>query len=119
MDFNAAPATLEVIAKISRFIAQDLLPLEREFLLHGYGAVKRELEEKRSAVKKLGLWAPCHARERGGMGLDLVAYGLVCEALGQTPLAHYVFGCQAPDAGNIELLEMFGSEAQKQRWAGP
>jgi len=53
------------------------------------------------------------------MGLDLVDLGLVSEALGRTPLGHFVFGCHAPDAGNVEILHLYGTHEQKQRWLGP
>src|SRR5262249_4591496 len=46
-------------------------------------------------------------------------HGLVSEALGQSPLGHYVFGCQAPDAGNIEVLHKYGNDEQKKKWLLP
>jgi len=70
-------------------------------------------------VKRMELWAPNHPREYGGMGLDLVDHGFVSEALGRTPLGHYVFGCQAPDAGNIEILYLYGTDQQKERYLRP
>jgi alkylation response protein AidB-like acyl-CoA dehydrogenase len=53
------------------------------------------------------------------MGLDLVEHGLVSEALGRSPLGHYVFNCQAPDAGNIEILHKYGNNEQKERYLRP
>jgi alkylation response protein AidB-like acyl-CoA dehydrogenase len=53
------------------------------------------------------------------MGLTLVEHGYVSEALGRSPLGHYVFGCQAPDAGNIEILHMFGTKEQQETWLEP
>lgn len=53
------------------------------------------------------------------MGLDLVEHGLVSEELGRTPLGHYVFNCQAPDAGNIEILHKYGTPEQKERYLRP
>ena len=47
------------------------------------------------------------------MGLSLLEFALVGEELGRSPLGHYVFNCQAPDAGNMELLREFGTEDQK------
>jgi alkylation response protein AidB-like acyl-CoA dehydrogenase len=70
-------------------------------------------------VKQMELWAPNHPKEYGGMGLDLVEHGLVSEALGRTPLGHYIFGCQAPDAGNIEILHKYGTPEQKEKYLGP
>src|SRR5581483_7112903 len=49
----------------------------------------------------------------------LVDFGLVSERLGQSPLGHFVFGCQAPDAGNIEILHRYGTAEQKRRYLGP
>jgi alkylation response protein AidB-like acyl-CoA dehydrogenase len=46
----------------------------------------------------------------------MVDHGLVSEALGRTPTGHYVFGCQAPDAGNIEILHLYGTEEQKKKY---
>ncbi len=70
-------------------------------------------------VKEAGLWAPNLPEELGGMGLGLVDLGLLSEALGRSPLGHFVFGCQAPDAGNMEILHRYGSEEQKQTYLAP
>ena len=53
------------------------------------------------------------------MGLSLLEFALVGEELGRSPLGHYAFNCQAPDAGNMELLREFGTEAQQDRWLMP
>jgi alkylation response protein AidB-like acyl-CoA dehydrogenase len=53
------------------------------------------------------------------MGLDLVGLGLVSEALGGTPLGHFVFGCHAPDAGNVEILHLYGTPEQKETYLEP
>ena len=53
------------------------------------------------------------------MGLSLMEHALVSEVLGQSPLGHYVFGCQAPDAGNIEILHLYGTPAQKEKYLKP
>jgi alkylation response protein AidB-like acyl-CoA dehydrogenase len=89
--------------------AQEFLPIVSEF-------VESQLQ---NAVKEKGLWAPQLPTELGGMGLNLVEHGLMSEALGHSAIGHFVFGCQAPDAGNMEILHMFGSDAQKEQWLGP
>jgi alkylation response protein AidB-like acyl-CoA dehydrogenase len=53
------------------------------------------------------------------MGLSLEEHGLVSEVLGRSFLGHYAFNCQAPDAGNMEILMRYGSDAQKQEWLAP
>ncbi len=70
-------------------------------------------------VKKMELWAPNFPTECGGMGLSLVEHGLVSEALGRSPLGHYVFWCQAPDAGNVEILHLHGNQQQKKQYLNP
>jgi len=90
--------------------------MEQDFLSKPLKTLLPEIERKREMVKRMELWAPNHPEEYGGMGLDLVEHALVSEALGRSPLGHYVFGCQAPDAGNIEILNMFGTKEQKEKY---
>ncbi|MEM9694187.1 MAG: acyl-CoA dehydrogenase family protein, partial [Myxococcota bacterium] len=77
------------------------------------------LGEIRDKVKRKGMWLPQAPPELGGMGLSVLEHGLLSEVLGRTPFGHYAFGCQAPDAGNLEILHDHGSDAQKERWLGP
>ena len=72
-----------------------------------------------SKGEALGLWAPQIPRSHGGLGLNCVEYALVGEELGKSPLGHYVVNGQAPDAGNMEILREFGTEAQQERWLAP
>jgi alkylation response protein AidB-like acyl-CoA dehydrogenase len=65
------------------------------------------------------LWAPQHHKEYGGMGLDLMEFALVSESLGRSPLGHYIFGAHAPDAGNIEILHLYGTDEQKEKYLLP
>ena len=119
MDFELSEKIETVLGMIDEFMREEVLPLERLFLAEPFGALLPKIEEKRRAVKQMGLWAPNHPEEHGGMGLGLVDHGLVSEALGISPLGHYIFGCHAPDAGNIEILHLHGTAAQKERWLGP
>ncbi len=116
MDFSQPPSLQALLDKISQFVESELFPLERTFLLEGFNAVMPGLAAARERVKELGLWAPNHPTEHGGMGLDLMQHAAISKELGRSPLGHYAFGCQAPDAGNIELLHQFGSPEQKERW---
>jgi alkylation response protein AidB-like acyl-CoA dehydrogenase len=67
----------------------------------------------------MGLWAPNHPVEYGGLGLTMVEHGLLSEALGRSPLGHLVFGAQAPDAGNVEILHAYGTPEQHERFLRP
>jgi acyl-CoA dehydrogenase len=119
MDFAVTPDTHALVKKMRDFLAAEIVPVEKELADKGFFAVEPRLNELRARVKKLGMWAPQVPRDVGGMGLPLMDHALVSEALGRSPLGHYVFGAQAPDAGNIEVLHKFGSDEQKQRWLLP
>jgi alkylation response protein AidB-like acyl-CoA dehydrogenase/aminoglycoside phosphotransferase (APT) family kinase protein len=108
-----------VLGRVQRFVETELIPREAAFAGRGFYAIEPELERLRESVRALGLWAPQVPREWGGMGLSLLEHARVSEILGRTPLGHYVFGCQAPDAGNLEILERHGTEAQKERYLRP
>ncbi len=119
MDFEPGERSRAILETVGHFVADEIVPLEPDFLSRPFSELLPALEEKRSAVRELGLWAPGHPTELGGMGLDLVDLGLVSEAVGRSPLGHYVFGMHAPDAGNVEVLHRYGSDDQKTRWLEP
>lgn len=119
MDFSVSEEMQYLLANIDAFVKRELYPIEPAFIAKGFRAVEPELKAARQKVKDLGLWAPQVPRELGGMGLTLLEHGMVSEALGKSPIGHYVFGCQAPDAGNIEIIHKFGSEAQKREYLDP
>ncbi len=119
MDFSVSEETRARLERIDAFVDEELVPLEPALLGGPFRELLPRLEELRERVREMGLWAPCHPREYGGMGLGLVEFGLVSEALGRSPLGHYVFGCHAPDAGTAEVLHRRGSEEQKRRWLAP
>ena len=119
MDFAISEKMKTVLGMIDEFVDKELIPLEHEFLSADFREMLPLLEEKRRMVKQMELWGPNHPMEFGGMGLTMVDHGLVSEALGRTPLGHYVFGCQAPDAGNIEILHLHGTKEQKEQYLKP
>ncbi|HNR87576.1 MAG TPA: acyl-CoA dehydrogenase family protein [Spirochaetota bacterium] len=119
MDFGISEKMQAVLGMINEFVDRELIPLEREFLVNEFRDMLPVLEQKRAMVKKMELWGPNHPTELGGMGLSMLEHGLVSEALGRSPLGHYVFGCQAPDAGNIEILHQHGTEEQKDAYLAP
>ena len=119
MDFSLSPELTARLGRARAFVDAHVTPLERRLAEDGFFAVEPALAELRGRVKAEGLWAPQLPRELGGMGLSLVEHGLMSEALGRSPLGHYVFGCQAPDAGNLEILHLFGTDEQKRRWLEP
>lgn len=119
MDFDPPVSVRPLLQKIEKFVAEVLLPKEAEVMEKGFVASTALLDDLRAQVKAAGMWAPSLPKEVGGLGLSLVEHGLVSERLGRTPLGHYVFGCQAPDAGNLEILHKYGTAEQKAKWLEP
>jgi alkylation response protein AidB-like acyl-CoA dehydrogenase len=75
--------------------------------------------ELQAEVKAAGLWAPHVPPEAGGTGTGFLDYAYLNEQIGRTVWGQLVFGCQAPDAGNAEILHLFGTDEQKERWLLP
>lgn len=119
MDFSISEKMKALLPRFAEFVKNDVLPLEQDFLQKGFSAVLPSLKEKRGKVRQLGLWAPQVPVKYGGMGLSLLEYGLVSEVLGQSPLGHFAFNCQAPDPGNMEILMRYGNEEQKEKYFLP
>ena len=119
MDFSIPPTTEALLAKIREFMEREVYPLEREARGKGFRALIPRLEEVRGGAREMGLWAPQVPTEYGGLGLGFMEHALVCEELGRSPYGMYVVNAQAPDAGNMEILNEFGTEAQKERWLRP
>jgi acyl-CoA dehydrogenase len=119
MDFSLSPNTLALLDNAKKLVETRLYPNEARWLSQGFFASEPELKQLRLEVKKLGLWAPQMSKESGGAGLSLVDHGLLSEVLGRSPFGHYVFGCQAPDAGNMELIHKYGTTEQKQTYLHP
>lgn len=119
MDFDPPESVRPILAAIRQLIDEQVIPVEREVLERGFAESDATLRELRAKVKAAGLWGPQIPRELGGLGLGLVEHGLVSEQLGRSPLGHYVFGAQAPDAGNLEVLHKYGTHEQHQRYLEP
>ncbi len=108
-----------ILPQIRSFVAEEIIPLEKDYLHGTFRALEPRLHALRSKVKEKGLWTPHLPESDGGLGLTLTEFGIVSEELGRSPLGHYVFNCQAPDIGNMELLHQFATEAQKHTFLEP
>ncbi len=121
-DFETEPEFQEKLDWIDRFIDEEVEPLTQLGL--GLAGPKSKTYQKairplQAKVKKNGLWA-CHlGPELGGQGYGQVKLALMNERLGRVGLAPVVFGCQAPDTGNAEIIAHYGSEAQKKKYLWP
>jgi acyl-CoA dehydrogenase len=119
MDFDVSPQIRDLAATVRRFVDEEILPVERLVLERGFGAAAPEIARLRSRLREEGLLAPHMPKAWGGVGLSLLEFAPVGEALGRSVIGHYAFNAQAPDAGNMELLLHHGTPEQKERWLRP
>jgi alkylation response protein AidB-like acyl-CoA dehydrogenase len=119
MDFSESPRVSSILKLIRDFMDKEIYPLEGALLHQGFKAMLPELEKKRERARQTGLWAAHVPEEYGGGGLSLTEFAHMSEELGRSPLGHYVFNCQAPDVGNMEILMDFGSPEQQELFLAP
>jgi acyl-CoA dehydrogenase len=109
---------LELRAAYRAFIDEHIVPVE-QILQREDDAADELLVQLRRRAKTEGMWAPHLPPDAGGTGRGFLAYAHLNEEIGRVSWAQYVFNCQAPDAGNGEILHQFGTDAQKERWLKP
>ena len=119
MDFSIPAPTLALLDRVRAFMDEHVYPVEAGLLALGFPAVEPRLAELRKHARATGLWLPQMPAALGGLGLSLQDHGLVSELLGQCPFGHYIFNCQAPDAGNMEILHKYATPEQQQRFLDP
>jgi acyl-CoA dehydrogenase len=120
-DFSTEPAFERQLVWMRQFVRDEIFPLETLSLT--YDAMLEAVKPLQDEVRERGLWASHLPPELGGGGFGQVKLGLMHEVLGQTPYGPVVFGNNAPDSGNAELLaigiEASGREDQRERWLLP
>jgi len=119
MNFAVSEKMQDILTRVREFMEKEVYPLEPLFVNRDFQDMVPELEGRRRMVREMGLYAPQAPKEIGGAGLSLTEFALMAEELGKSPLGYYIFGCQAPDAGNIEILHGYGSDEQKETYLLP
>ena len=119
MDFGVSEKMRTILEMVGSFMDDEVIPLEGEFLHGTPETVAVGVADLQDKVRQMGLWASNHPVEFGGLGLSMLEHGLLSEALGRSPLGHTVFGVQAPDAGNVEILHAHATDEQRERFLRP
>jgi acyl-CoA dehydrogenase len=116
-DFSTEPEFQEKLDWMREFVREEIYPLEvLDIDWRQFREIAKPLQEK---VKEKGLWAAYLDPELGGQGYGQVKLGLMHEILGASELAPAIFGNQAPDSGNAQLIAIEGTPEQKERWMQP
>ena len=125
IDFSVEPEFQEKLDWMEQFVREECETMDLLFPEQGaqfdpdYAAAKRHLKPLQERVKAQGLWA-CHlGAHLGGPGYGQVKLALMNEIIGRSSWAPVVFGTAAPDTGNAEILALFGTPEQKQKYLGP
>jgi acyl-CoA dehydrogenase len=127
MNFDYTPKVQELRHKLSIFFDENIYPNERAFndevaanRAKGNAWVPTELIEMlKNQARDAGLWNLFLPASERGAGLSNLEYAPLCEIMGRVPWAPEVFNCGAPDTGNMETIERYGSDQQKLQWLEP
>jgi acyl-CoA dehydrogenase len=125
VDFTPSPRVEQLKERITEFLDEHLYPVELETLRALDEEVRpgvpypEILVEIREQAKSEGLWNLFLPGEELGGGLTNWEYGMLCEIMGRSLVAPFVFNCSAPDTGNIEILVDHGTEEQRETWLRP
>jgi alkylation response protein AidB-like acyl-CoA dehydrogenase len=108
-----------LIPLYTRFLQEEIYPVELSIIANPFKHSLPLLKSLRAKAKERKLWAPHLPAHDGGLGLTLSEFAHISEVLGTSPLGHYVFNCNAPDIGNMELMHQFASAELKQKYLKP
>jgi acyl-CoA dehydrogenase len=114
--------------KVARMVRDEIIPLDEEFLAEigkagdRFAYTRKQadiLEGLKAKARERGLWNFWLTDSERGYGLSTVEYAYLAEEMGKSHLAAEVFNCSAPDTGNMEVFERYGTRAQKDKWLAP
>jgi acyl-CoA dehydrogenase len=124
MDFEYSQRTKDYLARLTAFMDEHVYP--NEHLYHqqideapSRWQVPPIMEQLKEKARAAGLWNLFMPNTHYGVGLTNVEYAPLCEIMGRIQWAGEVFNCSAPDTGNMETIERYGTEAHKKEWLEP
>jgi acyl-CoA dehydrogenase len=119
MDFSLTPALKSLQAEVRSFIAEQIIPLEKDPRQTAHGPSEDLREELVDLARKAGLLTPHASKELGGRGWTHIEKAIAFEEAGYSTLGPTAMNIHAPDEGNIHLLEVVATASQKERWLKP
>lgn len=119
MDFSLTPALKSLQAEVQSFIAEQIIPLEKDPRQTAHGPSEDLREELVELARKAGLLTPHASKELGGRGWTHIEKAIAFEEAGYSTLGPTAMNIHAPDEGNIHLLEVVATSEQKERWLKP
>ena len=127
MDLELSEKLIEVREKIRTFVEEKVAPVEVEYhnevsVGDRWSHTPRQdeiMESLKAEARRLGMWNFFLPESQGGAGISNLDYAHLAEIMGRSRLASEAFNCSAPDTGNMEVLERYGSEEQKKEWLVP
>ena len=123
MDFDYSPKVQALRERLAEFMAAHVYPNEQAYFDHlktaGRWTIPPVMESLKEQAREAGLWNLFLPDSDRGAGLSNLEYAPLCEIMGRSPIAPEVFNCAAPDTGNMEVLERYGTEAHKREWLEP
>ena len=124
MDFEHTKKVTDLVVRLEDFMDKHVYPVEKEYEeyfkttdnLWKSPPLMTELKEK---AKQAGLWNLFLPESERGAGLTNLEYAPLAEVMGRVTWCSEVFNCTAPDTGNMEVIDRYGSEEQKEQWLEP
>ena len=124
MDFNHTQKVLDLMDRLNAFMDEHIYPNEEAYREHfkttdNLWKSPPLMDDLKEKAKNAGLWNLILPESEHGAGLTNLEYAPLAEIMGRVFFASEVFNCNAPDTGNMEVIDRYGSEAQKEQWLKP
>src|SRR5579862_5617319 len=122
MDFAFGKKIADLQSRLQAFMVEYIYPNEQRFqdeIERNRWSPTAVIEELKPKARAAGLWNLFLPEDEHGAGLTNLEYAPLCEIMGRSVMAPEVFNCSAPDTGNMEVLERYGTPEQKERWLKP
>ena len=127
MNFGMRPENRKLLDRVATMIRDEIMPMEEEYEREVNTGDRWQFTERQTEIletlkakaKSEGLWNFWLTDSEKGFGLSTVEYAYFAEEMGKTPRGAEVFNCSAPDTGNMEVFERYGTDEMKKEWLAP